>query len=145
MKKISFKEAEKRFIDQGRSDLKLIEAEYVSWRQQALFFDNIYGDYFTAIPKNVYKQKSNHPKRALENRRKTNIEKYGNACSVHGKEVKAKVKKTNLEKYGVEHVWQSDAIREKNKQTIKERYGVENASQSDIIKDKKRKTRQGNS
>jgi hypothetical protein len=59
MKQISYEQAAKRFLDQGRSDLELIEKEYVSWRQQALFFDKIYRDYFTAIPKNVYIQKSN--------------------------------------------------------------------------------------
>lgn len=144
MKQISYEQAAKRFLDQGRSDLELIEKEYVSWRQQALFFDKIYRDYFTAIPKNVYIQKSNHPKRGVENRKQTNIAKYGNACSLHSEEMKGKVRQINLDKYGFEHPWQSESIKEKSRQTIKEKYGVDNISQSETVKEKKKQTTQKN-
>lgn len=140
MKKISYQEAKKRFEDQGRCDLDLIEQEYVSWNVIALFFDKICNDYFKAIPKNVYVQKSCHPKRAAENRKQTNIDRYGNTCSLHGTEVKNKTKQTMVSKYGVEHVWHSPELREKYEKTVKERYGVENVSQAHTVKIKKKQT-----
>lgn len=138
MKKISYQEAKKRFEDQGRADLELVEQGYVSWKSIALFYDKVYHDYFEAIPKNVYFQKSCHPKRAIENRKQTNIDRYGNACSLHGNEVKAKVKQTMMMKYGVEYAWDSPEIKEKYEKTIKEKYGVTNISQAESVKNKKR-------
>lgn len=140
MKKISYEEAKKRFEDQGRTDLDLIEGDYISWKQVALFFDRVCNDYFRAIPKNVYIQNSCHPKRATENRRQTNIDRYGNACSLHGQEVKVKTKQSMVAKYGAEHAWQSAELRKKYDKTIKDRYGVANVSQAKLIKDKKRET-----
>ena len=140
MKRISYEEAKKRFEEQGRSDLELIEEKYVSWKQDALFFDKVYNEYFTAIPKNVYSQRSCHPKRAVENRKQTNIDRYGNTCSLHGAEVQSKVKQTMIDKYGVEHAWHSTELRNKYEKSIKSRYGVDNISQAEAIKEKKRKT-----
>ena len=140
MKRISYEEAKKRFKEQGRSDLELIEEKYVSWKENALFFDKVYNEYFTAIPKNVYVQRSCHPKRALENRKQTNIDRYGNVCSLHGAEVQSKVKQTMIDKYGVEHAWHSTELRNKYEKSIKNRYGVDNISQAEAIKEKKRKT-----
>lgn len=140
MKKILYLEARKRFEDQGRSDLELIEKEYVSWNVVGLFFDKVYNDYFKAIPKNVYVQNSCHPKRALENRKQTNVDRYGNACSLHGTEVKTKTKQTMISKYGVEHTWHSPELRDKYEKTVRERYGVNNVSQADLVKAKKRQT-----
>lgn len=144
MKKISYQEAKKRFEDQGRADLELVEQGYVSWKSIALFYDKVYHDYFEAVPKNVYFQKSCHPKRAIENRKQTNIDRYGNACSLHGNEVKAKVKQTMMMKYGVEYAWDSPEIKEKYEKTIKEKYGVTNISQAESVKNKKRQTTMAN-
>jgi len=140
MKKISYEEAKKRFEAQGRIDLELVEEKYVSWKENALFFDKVYNEYFISIPKNVYVQRSCHPKRALENRKQTNIDRYGNVCSLHGVDVKSKVKQTMFDKYGVEHAWHSTELRKKYEQSIKNLYGVDNISQADSIKAKKRKT-----
>lgn len=144
MKKISYEEAKKRFLDQGRQDIELIETGYVSWKCISLFFDKVHGDYFKSIPKNVYVQRSCHPSRSIDNRKKTNMMKYGNISSLHGEQVKEKVKKTLMDRYGVEHGWKSDQIRKKSAETIKERYGVENISQSEEIKTKKKETTQKN-
>ena len=140
MKKISYEEAKKRFEDQGRTDLDLIEAEYASWKMPALFFDKVYNDYFRAIPKNVYIQNSCHPKRSVENRKQTNLDRYGNACSLHGTEVHNKTKQTMISKYGAEHAWHSVELRAKYEETVKQRYGVNNVSQAESIKAKKRET-----
>lgn len=92
MRQITYAEAKQRFFHQGRNDIELIELYYITWKKNAKFFDKILGEVFEATPKNVYKQKSCPPKRAAEQRQKTNIKRYGNICSLHGKEVKEKTK-----------------------------------------------------
>ena len=67
---------------------------------------------------------------------KTNLERYGNICSVQADVVKEKAKATNLKKYGVEYSFQAEEVKEKIKTTNLERYGVDNPSKSDIIKDR---------
>lgn len=90
---------------------------------------------------------------------KTNMERYGEKCTLNCKntkekaeksimdkygclnfskldEIQDKIKKTNMRKYNVEHVLQSDKIKRKIKNTIKEKYGVEFIGQSEEIKEK---------
>lgn len=145
MKKTSFEEAKRRFVEQGREDIELLEENYKSWkRDKATFFDKIIGEIFWASPQSVYNQQSMHPKRSLERRRQTNLGKYGNVCSLHGNETEEKTKKTNLEKYGTEYASQSSLVRNKIRNTNLEKYGVENPSQIEEIKEKKRNTCLGN-
>ena len=80
MKKISYEKAAERFQIQGRGDIILCEDGYNGWKEKSKFWDKIIKDWFWAIPKNVYVQKSCHPERSIENRKNTNIEKYGNNC-----------------------------------------------------------------
>jgi hypothetical protein len=87
MRQITYAEANQRFFHQGRSDIELIELYYITWKKNAKFFDKILGEVFEAIPKNLCKQNYCHPKRAIEQRKKTNIKLYGNICSLHGKEM----------------------------------------------------------
>lgn len=145
MKKITYEEAKNRFLNQGRTDIFLCEDGYNGWKEQSKFWDEIVQDWFLAIPKNVFVQKSAHPKRAVTNRKNTNITKYGNSCSLHGntenaKKIKEKVKKTLLEKYGTDNVFKSEEIKEKIVNKLKEKYGTENISQLDEIKNKKKET-----
>jgi len=140
MKKISFQEAQKRFKEQGRTDIQICEEGFNGWKKKSKFWDNIEKDYFWAIPRNVFQQKSSHPKRAQRQREQTNIKKYGNICSLHGEQIKEKTRRTVLEKHGVEHILQSQKIKEKIKQTCLKKYGVGNPSQSEEIKEKKKQT-----
>ena len=106
MKKLNYSEAKQKFIDQGRNDIELVEGDYRSWkRERAAFLDKVVGEIFWAFPFNVYNQRSSHPLRAMEQRKATNIEKYGNVCSLHGKTVKAQ------------------AVQEKTLDTIRKKYG----------------------
>ena len=77
-------------------------------------------------------------------RNKTNLERYGNICSLHGKEIEEKTKNTNLEKYGVENPQQNKEIKEKTKKerikTNINTYGVKNVFEIDAIKEKRKET-----
>lgn len=139
-KKLTFKIAEKRFIEQGREDIFLCEDGFSGWKKKSKFFDKIIDDFFWSIPKNVYTVKSSHPRRTAENRRKTNIERYGNTCSLHGKEVKKKTKETWLKNYGVDSPMKSDVIKEKITKNNIKKYGVNNVSKLESVKSKKRAT-----
>ena len=140
MKKISYLEAVKKFEEQGRKDIVLLEEGYVSWKQAALFYDNVAGEQFKSVPKRVYDTGVCHPKRSMERRKQTNLSRYGNACSVQGGEAKEKARITWEKKYGAEHPWKSPEVRTKIKNTMVERYGVENASSLETVKEKKRET-----
>ena len=96
---------------------------------------------------------------ALEKRKKTNIEKYGNEVSMNSdilkekwvekvknrteeekEEIKNKRKKTTLKNYGVEHVLQSEIVKEKAKITNLEKYGKEFTLQVEDIRNKGKET-----
>lgn len=71
-----------------------------------------------------------------EKRKKTNIERYGDA-NYRNNEGR---KKTCIERFGVEHPSQSEEIKEKKKTTLIEHYGVDHQSKAEEVKEKKRKT-----
>jgi hypothetical protein len=137
MKKLDYLQAKQKFADQGRNDIELIEENYRSWkREKAAFLDKVIGEIFWALPFNVYNQHSTHPKRALEQRKLTNIEKYGNSCSLHGKTAAAKkVQEKTLtsirKRYGknITCVFQSKEIKDKSSDSLIGKYGVTNISQ----------------
>lgn len=139
MKKKTYKEALEQFQQQGRNDILLLEEDYKCWREKAKFLDLIINEVFEAIPKSVFYQKSCHPKRAKEIRKQTNLEKYGNICSLHGttneaKEVNKKKIETWKTKYGVDHFSKSKEIRKKVKETNEKRYGVSNPGEMKKLK-----------
>lgn len=53
---------------------------------------------------------------------KTNIERYGVACTLRNKEIEDKMKKNNMEKYGYEFPFQSEEILKKTRKTFYERH-----------------------
>ena len=62
----------------------------------------------------------------LDKIQKTNLEKYGNVCSLHDRgDIEEKTKKTNLEKYGTEYASKSQEVKLKIKETVRDRYGVD--------------------
>ena len=90
-----------------------------------------------------------------EKQRRTNIERYGNACPLKNDEVKKKAIATSLAKYGTEYAMQSKEYREsigyaspfndsetrkKIKKTMVERYGAECSLQNDAIREKVKQT-----
>lgn len=52
----------------------------------------------------------------------TNIERYGDKCSLNNKEISDKRTKTWLENYGVNHPWKATDVREKQFNTCMEKY-----------------------
>lgn len=134
MKKKTYKEALLQFQQQGRNDILLLEEGYECWRKKAKFLDLVINEIFFAIPKSVFYQRSCHPDRAKQNRKQTNLKKYGNVSSLHGStnealKVKNKKEETWKKKYGVEHFSKSNVVQEKVKKTNLSRYGVENQGQ----------------
>lgn len=98
-----------------------------------------------------------------EKRNKTNIDKYGNTCSLQAPKIMAKakeslikrfgcdnvfkhvdirqsIKKTNLEKYGAENPFASIELKAKLRRTCKEKYGTEFPMQCKEVSDKKEAT-----
>ena len=90
-----------------------------------------------------------------EKQRRTNIERYGDACPLKNDEVKKKAIATSLAKYGTEYAMQSKEYREsigyaspfndsetrkKIKKTMVERYGAECSLQNDAIREKVKQT-----
>jgi hypothetical protein len=139
MKKLSSQQIIEKFIDQGRKDISLCPETIVGWKKKAKFFDHVQQDWFWSIIKNVYTQRSCHPKRGVANRAKTNLKKYGNVCSVHGKEQKKKVIETLEKKYGkgIKCAFEASEVKKQITDTIRKKYGVDNVSQSEEIKKKK--------
>lgn len=159
MKKISFHEAKQRFVDQGRTDVELCEDGFKNWTKKSKFYDKTVNDYFWAIPKSVYNQKSSHPKRHYEkvketilkrhgvshvsqiidvkNKKKNKaIEKYGVDCVLKSNTVKEKIRQTNIKRRNVAYPMQDESVKEKLKNTNILKYGVENVFQSNLIKEK---------
>lgn len=66
IKKLSFtfEEARQKFIEQGRTDIKLCKDGWFGWTsKKSKFYDSIQKDFFWAKASSVYNQKSSHPKR----------------------------------------------------------------------------------
>lgn len=134
MKKLTYVEARQKFIDQGRNDILLLENGYVRWKVNAVFFDNIIGKEFTAIPHNVYVHHSSHPLRGVEKRKNTCLERFGATSSVHGTTqagllVKEKVKATCKARYGSENIFENKEVQNRSRRTLQQKYGIENISQ----------------
>lgn len=70
----------------------------------------------------------------------TNLEKYGNTCTLQSDIVKAKAMETCLKHYGTTNVFKSAEILDKIKKTNQMKYGSENPFGSSEIKKKLRKT-----
>ena len=70
----------------------------------------------------------------------TNINRYGNACSLGSKKIYEKARKTCIEKYGDIYPLRSDEYRdellEKRKKTNLKKYNSEEIPQSDYFKNK---------
>lgn len=70
-----------------------------------------------------------------QKRENTNLERYGNTCSLQSPDIIKKSKETLIAKYGTDCAFKSTDILEKIKQTNIAKYGVENPfSSKDIIK-----------
>lgn len=115
MKKLTYAEAKQKFLTQGRNDIVLLESGYVRWKTNAVFFDNVVGEEFIAIPHNVYVQHSCHPKRSTEKRKNTCLRLYGSTSSVHGTTpaglaVKEKVLATCKSRFGVENPFKRNML-----------------------------------
>ena len=94
---------------------------------------------------------------------KTNLERYGNTCTLQSKEIadkakktmmdrfgcdnpfkipeiQASIKKTNIKKYGAENPFASGAIIKKIRKTCKDKYGTEFPMKSKTVSDKTKAT-----
>lgn len=75
-----------------------------------------------------------------QKREKTNLEKYGNTCSLQGSSIKQKAEETCMKRYGVKNALKSHTIQQKIKQTNVTKYGVENPFAAEVCKKKLRDT-----
>lgn len=61
-----------------------------------------------------------------EQRAKTNLDKYGNVCSLHGKEQEEMTKQSFMAKYRVDCAFKSSEVQAKATETIRRNHGVDN-------------------
>jgi len=139
MKKISFQKAQKKFKEQGRTDIQLCEDGYVGWSKKSKFVDLETKEEFWSIPYMIFKRKS-APLRKKERFKQTNLEKYGVEYPSQSEQIRGKTKKTWLKNYGVENPNQSREIRKKIKKTNLEKYGNTCSLHGEEIKIKTKKT-----
>ncbi len=75
-------------------------------------------------------------KKIKEQRKNTNLDKYGVDNPSKSNFIKGKVRNTNLDKFGVEYPLQSEDIVNKSKSTFIKNYGVDNPSKIRDIREK---------
>ena len=103
-------------------------------------------DYCGEIFQQAYRRYLEHPndisckKCRYHKVAKTNLERYGNTCSLRNEEVLAKSKETNLKKFGTEYPLQNKQILQQTKETLFQRYGVHTPMHSDVIYHKMNET-----
>lgn len=76
----------------------------------------------------------------VKKREETNLQKYGNTCTLQAAEIKEKAEKTLIEKFGTTNILKHDGTKEKIRKTNIEKYGVENPFSSKDIQEKIIKT-----
>ena len=134
--KVTYEVAKKRFEEQPRADIILVEDGFIAWKKKSKFYDLVEKDFFWSRPCDVYKNKSVHPNRKAKKREQTNIKNWGVPHAIQSQKIKNKSKKTCLEKYGVEYYLQTEDKQNKSKKTCLEKYGVEYPQQNKKIKKK---------
>jgi hypothetical protein len=135
---IDISEIKRRILEKHGDTTKIIESTYISATKKATFVDKDYGEW-TALVSDVTRKGSCHPKRGAENRKATNIEKYGAENVFASEEIKKRIVARNLENFGVEYPTQSKAVMATMRANNLEKYGVEYTLQdpnvrADIIK-----------
>ena len=86
--------------------------------------------------KSIFQKTCGNPECIKENRKRTNLIKYGHICNIHSKETNEKIRKNLNDVYGVDNVSQIDAIKLKKKNTCRKNFGVDHPMQSNIVMDK---------
>lgn len=71
---------------------------------------------------------------------KTNMQRYGNKCSLQNKLIRKKTTKTLISKYGVDNPSKSPDLREKVRKTNLERYGCEHTTQNAKVQQRIKET-----
>jgi hypothetical protein len=138
-KRLSIEDIKKRLYDIHGDTLTLDESTYINTHAKCRLIDKEHGEWWATLH-NIFLHKQSHPKRAVENRKQTNLKKYGHGCSLQSKEVQEKRKQTWLENYGCTNPSQNKEVQEKYRQTMLEKYGCENPSQNMKIQQKKKQT-----
>lgn len=146
-KKLTKKEAQD-WLDQNHPKYKILEWGG-SGAKKTKFIDTERGVEFeygfcwlrSKLKKDSFIIFSPTEKEKREKIRQTNLKKYGNACSLHGQQVKEKVKKTWMERWGVDNTSKSEAIKKKKEQTCFANFGHKTNLQN---KDQIEKIRQTN-
>jgi len=152
--KYTFDEVKKTFED---NNCKLVSTEYINQVTNLDYICECKNE--AKITFKMFLTGQRCQKCAVDRRKETNLQIYGNEVSMNSEklkevwtekiknrteeekeEIQNKRKVTNLEKYGVEHSLQSKDVRDKGKVTNLEKYGVEHALQSKEIRDKGKKT-----
>jgi len=112
----------------------LIATTFTSTHNYAKFIDVEFGEW-TAIALNVLNG-SCHPLRGAQNRRETNLKKYGSTCSLNDSHVRAKAHKTCIDRYGAINPFQSEKIKQQICDDNVAKYGVSNTQQRNDVRQK---------
>jgi hypothetical protein len=112
----------------------LVKDTYTKIRGYSTFIDVEFGEW-VAIVSNVLGG-SCHPKLGMQNRRKTNTEKYGSPYTFGSPVIRAKAQQTCIEHYGVPNPFQSVEIKQQIYDDNVMKYGVGNPQQRQDVKQK---------
>jgi len=115
--------------------VRLVDSTYVDTKTKCTFVDQDHGE-FEAVPNNLLRQKSGHPKRSVEKRKRTCIDKYGVSFSTQAEICKAKARNTFVAHYGVDNPFQSESIKRQICERNTALYGVSNPMQRQDVKQK---------
>jgi len=138
IKRLTFEDIKKRFIDQGRTDIEICEDDFQGWKKKSKFFDKVQGEYFWSIPYRVWKEEIVHPKRVAKKREETLLKRYGVKHQSQLKEVKDKISKSHLENFADPE--KAEEIIKKRREGCIKKYGVDNASKAEEVREKVVKT-----
>lgn len=92
--------------------IKIDESTFVRQRTKCKFIDDVYGEWWTT-PDGVLRGKD-HPKRALDKIKQTNIAKFGVDNAAKSSIVRNKIEQTNLKRYGHKTSSQNLEVARKN-------------------------------
>lgn len=144
--KYDFEQVKKYFQD---NNCELISENYINNKQNLDYICECKN--LSQISFKAFLNGQRCSKCAIEKRKITNLQSYGNECSMNSKEniaqrkdiqveLTKKRKTTNLKKYGVEIATQNPLINKKREETNIERYGVSCVSKLKKYEDKRKNT-----
>lgn len=119
--RVSLAEVKRRIFAVHRDECVMDESTFVNVYTKSRFVDKDHGAFFNTPRAIYYGSGQSHPARRMQKIEKTNLEKYGNKCALHGSN-EQKVKDSVFKKFGVDNVSKSREVSLKQARGKNQRY-----------------------